>query len=52
MADMNSDGAVGTGELFTLLRNNLNGYVRMPLLRRNIVAADTDKDGKVTFTGS
>ena len=51
MADTDSDGRVGTGELSALLRTNLAGYVNMPLVERDIVAADTNRDGIITFTG-
>ena len=51
MAGTDSDGLVGTGELSALLRTNLAGYVNMPLVDRDIVAADTNRDGIIKFTG-
>ena len=51
MADIDSDGRVRTGELSSLLRANLAGYVNMPLVERDIVAADRNQDGTITLTG-
>ena len=51
MADTDSDGLVGTGELSALFRTNLAGYVNMPLVDRDIIAADTNRDGIISFTG-
>ena len=51
--DINGDGFVSNGELFTVLKmmvgNNLNDVQLQQLVDRTIIKADKDHDGKISF---
>ncbi len=51
--DINNDGFISNGELFTVLKmmvgNNLNDVQLQQLVDRTIIKADTDFDGKISF---
>ena len=51
--DINGDGFISNGELFTVLKmmvgNNLNDVQLQQLVDRTIIKADTDFDGKISF---
>eukprot|EP00356_Strombidium_inclinatum_P002294 CAMPEP_0170480886 /NCGR_PEP_ID=MMETSP0208-20121228/1546_1 /TAXON_ID=197538 /ORGANISM="Strombidium inclinatum, Strain S3" /LENGTH=170 /DNA_ID=CAMNT_0010753501 /DNA_START=22 /DNA_END=534 /DNA_ORIENTATION=- len=51
--DINNDGFISNGELFTVLKmmvgNNLNDVQLQQLVDRTIIKADKDHDGKVSF---
>ena len=51
--DINNDGFVSNGELFTVLKmmvgNNLNDIQLQQLVDRTIIKADKDHDGKISF---
>ena len=51
--DINGDGYISNGELFTVLKmmvgNNLNDVQLQQLVDRTIIKADTDFDGKISF---
>lgn len=51
--DINNDGFISNGELFTVLKmmvgNNLNDVQLQQLVDRTIIKADEDYDGKISF---
>ena len=51
--DINNDGYISNGELFTVLKmmvgNNLNDVQLQQLVDRTIIKADEDFDGKISF---
>ena len=51
--DINNDGFISNGELFTVLKmmvgNNLNDVQLQQLVDRTIIKADEDLDGKISF---
>lgn len=51
--DINNDGFISNGELFTVLKmmvgNNLNDVQLQQLVDRTIIKADEDFDGKISF---
>lgn len=51
--DINNDGYISNGELFTVLKmmvgNNLNDVQLQQLVDRTIIKADEDLDGKISF---
>jgi len=51
--DINGDGYISNGELFTVLKmmvgNNLNDVQLQQLVDRTIIKADKDHDGKISF---
>ena len=51
--DINGDGFISNGELFTVLKmmvgNNLNDVQLQQLVDRTIIKADEDYDGKISF---
>lgn len=51
--DINQDGFISNGELFTVLKmmvgNNLNDVQLQQLVDRTIIKADEDFDGKISF---
>lgn len=51
--DINQDGYISNGELFTVLKmmvgNNLNDVQLQQLVDRTIIKADEDFDGKISF---
>jgi len=51
--DMNEDGFITNGELFTVLKmmvgNNLNDVQLQQLVDRTIIKADKDYDGKISY---
>ena len=51
--DINGDGFISNGELFTVLKmmvgNNLNDVQLQQLVDRTIIKADEDFDGKISF---
>jgi serine/threonine-protein phosphatase 2B regulatory subunit len=51
--DINNDGFISNGELFTVLKmmvgNNLNDVQLQQLVDRTIIKADEDHDGKISF---
>ena len=51
--DINGDGYISNGELFTVLKmmvgNNLNDVQLQQLVDRTIIKADEDFDGKISF---
>ena len=51
--DINGDGYISNGELFTVLKmmvgNNLNDVQLQQLVDRTIIKADEDYDGKISF---
>ena len=51
--DINNDGFISNGELFTTLKmmvgNNLNDVQLQQLVDRTIIKADKDLDGKINF---
>ena len=51
--DINNDGFISNGELFTVLKmmvgNNLNDVQLQQLVDRTIIRADKDLDGKINF---
>ena len=51
--DINGDGFISNGELFTVLKmmvgNNLNDVQLQQLVDRTIIKADKDGDGKISF---
>jgi serine/threonine-protein phosphatase 2B regulatory subunit len=52
--DINNDGFISNGELFTVLKmmvgNNLNEVQLQQLVDRTIIKADEDLDGKISFS--
>ena len=52
--DINNDGFISNGELFQVLKmmvgTNLNDVQLQQLVDRTIVKADTDFDGKISFS--
>ena len=52
--DINNDGFISNGELFQVLKMmvgaNLNDVQLQQLVDRTIVKADTDFDGKISFS--
>lgn len=51
--DINNDGFISNGELFTVLKmmvgSNLNDIQLQQLVDRTIIKADKDMDGKISF---
>lgn len=51
--DINNDGYISNGELFTVLKmmvgSNLNDVQLQQLVDRTIIKADEDFDGKISF---
>ena len=51
--DINGDGFISNGELFTVLKmmvgNNLNDVQLQQLVDRTIIKADKDLDGRISF---
>ena len=51
--DINNDGYISNGELFTVLKmmvgNNLSDVQLQQLVDRTIIKADKDLDGKISF---
>lgn len=51
--DINNDGFISNGELFTVLKmmvgNNLNDSQLQQLVDRTIIKADEDFDGKISY---
>ena len=51
--DINNDGFISNGELFTVLKmmvgTNLNDIQLQQLVDRTIIKADKDMDGKISF---
>ena len=51
--DINNDGYISNGELFTVLKmmvgTNLNDVQLQQLVDRTIIKADKDFDGKISF---
>ena len=51
--DINNDGYISIGELFTVLKmmvgNNLSDVQLQQLVDRTIIKADKDLDGKISF---